>query len=175
MRTKRKIVSSNDEKGFGFIAPSSGGKEMSVHISSFKDHNQRSEINQFVTYASSSDRQGRPCATKALLAGDTPDKTKRNNDSVLIVVAAFFLIIVGVSALTGRVPALILALYLVASLLTFIIYAIDKSAAKRGAWRTPESNLHLLSLALGVGRVLSSLNISYAINLRNSHSGQFSR
>jgi len=29
------------------------------------------------------------------------------------------------------------------------VYALDKSAAKKGAWRTQESTLHLLSLAGG--------------------------
>jgi uncharacterized membrane protein YsdA (DUF1294 family) len=36
-----------------------------------------------------------------------------------------------------------------ASLLTFIMYAWDKSAAKSGEWRTQESTLHLMSLAGG--------------------------
>ena len=40
-------------------------------------------------------------------------------------------------------------LYLVASLLTFIAYAIDKSAARKGGWRTQESTLHFLSLVGG--------------------------
>nr|WP_295768290.1 DUF1294 domain-containing protein [Rhodoferax sp.] len=35
------------------------------------------------------------------------------------------------------------------SLITFVAYAMDKSAAKRGNWRTPESTLHLLALAGG--------------------------
>jgi len=34
-------------------------------------------------------------------------------------------------------------------MLTFVVYAQDKSAAKRGAWRTPESTLHFLALACG--------------------------
>ncbi|MDP0561987.1 MAG: DUF1294 domain-containing protein [Candidatus Endonucleobacter sp. (ex Gigantidas childressi)] len=38
---------------------------------------------------------------------------------------------------------------MVASLLTFLIYAIDKSAAKRGGWRIKESTLHVLSLIGG--------------------------
>lgn len=33
--------------------------------------------------------------------------------------------------------------------MTFFIYAIDKSAARRSAWRTPERTLHLLALAGG--------------------------
>lgn len=43
----------------------------------------------------------------------------------------------------------IAAWYTVASVITFFIYAIDKSAARRGAWRTPERTPHLLALAGG--------------------------
>lgn len=38
---------------------------------------------------------------------------------------------------------------MVASVVTFIAYAADKSAAAKGAWRTRESTLHFLSLAGG--------------------------
>ncbi len=78
-----------------------------------------------------------------------PNEIKRNDRLLLIIGAALFLVIVGLFVLVNSIPPLILALYLIASLLTFIIYAADKSAARRGAWRTPESTLHLLSLAGG--------------------------
>jgi uncharacterized membrane protein YsdA (DUF1294 family)/cold shock CspA family protein len=150
MRTKGKITSWNDEKGFGFITPIAGGKRIFIHIKAFRNRNRRPAIDQIVTYALSSDRQGRPCAVEAIFAGDRqPEKTKQKNGSLSIVVAAFFLIIVGGSVLLSRIPPHILALYLVLSLLTFIMYALDKSAAKNGAWRTQESTLHLLSLAGG--------------------------
>ena len=150
MRTKGKITSWNDEKGFGFITPSAGGKQVFVHIKAFNNRNRRPEINQLVTYGLSNDKLGRPCAVKATLAGDRlPQKTKQKNGSLSVIVAASFLIIVGVSVFTSKIPPLILAVYMVASLLTFIMYAVDKSAAKKGAWRTQESTLHLLSLAGG--------------------------
>ena len=43
----------------------------------------------------------------------------------------------------------IAAAYAGMSLLTFIIYAIDKAAARAQRRRTPESTLHLLALACG--------------------------
>ena len=150
MRTKGEITSWNDEKGFGFITPVAGGKRVFVHVKAFSNNNRRPEINQLVTYSLSSDKQGRPRAANATLAGDRlPEKTKRTNSTVSTIGAAFFLVIVAISALTAKVPPLILAVYVVGSLFTFIIYAVDKSAAKNGEWRTKENTLHLLSLAGG--------------------------
>jgi len=150
MRNKGKITSWNDEKGYGFITPSVGGKQIFVHISAFSNRNRPPEINQLVTYSLSSDKQGRACAAMVTLPGDRlPQKTKQKNGSLSVIAAAFFLAIVGVSVLTAKIPPLILALYIVASLITFIVYAVDKSAAKKGIWRTQESTLHLLSLTGG--------------------------
>jgi len=148
MRVKGKLTFWNDKKGFGFITAVAGGKQVFIHIKAFSNRNRRPEINQIVTYTLSTDKQGRPCAVKATLSGDRLPE-KRKNGSLSIVAAAFFLVFVGVSVLTARIPPLIFIIYLVASVLAFIVYAFDKSAARRGAWRTQESTLHLLSLAGG--------------------------
>jgi uncharacterized membrane protein YsdA (DUF1294 family)/cold shock CspA family protein len=150
MRTKGKLTSWNEEKGFGFITPMGKGKQTFIHITAFSNRNRRPEVGQMVTYELSSDKQGRPRAIKATLTGDRlPEKAKRSNGLLSIVVAVCFLIIVGISVLSARIPLHILALYVAASLLTFIMYAWDKSAAKSGEWRTQESTLHLMSLAGG--------------------------
>jgi uncharacterized membrane protein YsdA (DUF1294 family) len=39
--------------------------------------------------------------------------------------------------------------YAVLSAISFVVYGIDKLAAKRGRWRKPETALHLLALAGG--------------------------
>lgn len=49
----------------------------------------------------------------------------------------------------GQLPWWVLGAALAVNLLTFLVYAIDKSAAQNGQWRTKESHLHLLSLAGG--------------------------
>ena len=43
----------------------------------------------------------------------------------------------------------VLGVYLILSAISFAAYALDKSAAQRGAWRTSETTLHLLALAGG--------------------------
>ncbi|HAT30975.1 MAG TPA: DUF1294 domain-containing protein [Janthinobacterium sp.] len=62
---------------------------------------------------------------------------------------ALFGILYAGATLAWDVPALAAALYLALSLLCFGAYALDKSAAKAGRRRTPESTLLLLGLAGG--------------------------
>lgn len=49
----------------------------------------------------------------------------------------------------GYTPLLVAAIFGIISIVAFAVYYKDKSAAVRGAWRTPESTLHLLSLMCG--------------------------
>ncbi|WP_324102244.1 DUF1294 domain-containing protein [Noviherbaspirillum sp.] len=53
------------------------------------------------------------------------------------------------AVLAGKLPSLILAGYCVASVVACVAYALDKSAARRDAWRISERTLHLLGLAGG--------------------------
>lgn len=56
----------------------------------------------------------------------------------------------GSSALAlGPARPTVLGVYVVMSLIAFVMYGVDKSAAERGHWRTPELTLHLVSLAGG--------------------------
>ena len=47
------------------------------------------------------------------------------------------------------ISPLVLIGYAVASVITFFVYGLDKRAARRGGWRTPEATLHLLELLGG--------------------------
>lgn len=52
-------------------------------------------------------------------------------------------------AANGRFTWMLLLVLAGLNMVTFLAYWQDKSAARRSAWRTPESTLHLLSLAGG--------------------------
>lgn len=66
-----------------------------------------------------------------------------------IIIAVFFLLLVAVLALAGNISTWLLGVYAGASLITFIVYAVDKSASRKRGQRTPETTLHVLSLIGG--------------------------
>ena len=60
-----------------------------------------------------------------------------------------FAVLLSGAVLAGAMPAIVAIAYLVLSLVTFLAYALDKSAAEAGRWRTRESTLHAFGLAGG--------------------------
>jgi len=72
MRTKGKIASWNHDKSFGFITPDDGGKRIFVHITAFTNRQKKPQINQPVSYSTSTDKQARPCAVKVSRGGEKP-------------------------------------------------------------------------------------------------------
>ena len=150
MRTQGKITHWNEQKGYGFITPASGAKQVFVHISSFGNRQNPPKLNQAVSFSMSTDKQGRPCAVQVRRAGETSPKTAKFFTSFfMILIAIAFIAFVNVSVLLFDIPIQVLYLYLATSVLTLLLYAKDKWAAKRDAWRTPEGTLHLLSLLGG--------------------------
>lgn len=64
--------------------------------------------------------------------------------------------------------ALLLAVYIIMSLLTYLAYAADKAAARSGAFRTQESALHLLELFGGwPGALLAQRSLRHKTRKRS--------
>jgi uncharacterized membrane protein YsdA (DUF1294 family)/cold shock CspA family protein len=149
MRKKGRITTWNDEKGYGFISLFEGGSRIFIHINEFDKRNRRPAVDDIVTFTMSADARGRPCAKSPRIAG-VPKASRPDRSSIMSdVVAASFLLVVFGAASASTVPPLVAPYYLIISAVTFIAYAIDKSAARSGSWRTSESTLHLLALAGG--------------------------
>jgi uncharacterized membrane protein YsdA (DUF1294 family)/cold shock CspA family protein len=163
MRSKGKIASWNDDKGYGFITPLAGGKRVFIHIKALSNRKRRPEVNDVVTYSLSKDKQGRPCAANATLAGDKlKRKTAQKSNPFALLFALAFLFAIGVSVATGALPGIILVAYVAMSLITFAAYAFDKSAAKGGRWRTSEGTLQFLGLIGGwPGAVLAQQTLRH--------------
>ncbi|MET0980819.1 MAG: DUF1294 domain-containing protein [Telluria sp.] len=60
-----------------------------------------------------------------------------------------FALVYAAASFIWELPLLVGGAYLVISLTCFVAYALDKSAARKKGWRTPERTLLLLGLACG--------------------------
>ena len=147
MRHEGKITKWNDERGFGFITPRGGGDRVFVHIKAFSNRHRRPLDGEIVTYEVASDDRGRKRAEHVAFLGDSSIPAQGGGLSFTI--SVLFLMFVAVSVLLGQLPFVVLGIYLVASAVSFWVYAHDKAAAKRAEWRTRENTLHVLSLLGG--------------------------
>ncbi|PKO86455.1 MAG: DUF1294 domain-containing protein [Betaproteobacteria bacterium HGW-Betaproteobacteria-12] len=152
MRLQGRISQWKDEQGFGFITPNCGGERLFLHIRAFARGQPRPAGDEIVTYEMARDDKGRPRAAavqfvrpagqKRMPAGPTSKRWP-------LILAALFLALLAVSALAGKLPAMLPVIYCGLSVVAFLAYALDKSAARNGRWRTQENTLHLLALAGG--------------------------
>jgi uncharacterized membrane protein YsdA (DUF1294 family)/cold shock CspA family protein len=157
---KGRISHWNDEKGYGFIAPIDGGKELFFHVSSLADRHRRPREHEPVSYRASTGRNGKPCAVDIdYLRSPAGTALPR---SPVVLLALSFLVVVLVAVLAKALPPVVLVLYIAMSLLTYWMYAADKTAAKRDAWRVSEKILHILSLAGGwPGAILAQTRLRH--------------
>lgn len=150
MRYQGKLITWKDDKGFGFVVQNGGTEQVFVHIREFTSRRRRPVVNEIISYEIATDAQGRKQARNVSQVGTATNATSpvKTGNFTLILAAAFLMFLCAAAAL-GKLPLAVPGLYLAASLIAYFVYAIDKSAARQGAWRTQESTLHLLSLIDG--------------------------
>jgi len=151
-RYQGKITSWKDDQGYGFITPNGGGPAVFVHIKSFSDRSNRPVVDNVVTFELTENERGQPRAGKVAFvraAASRQASARTGRQSLSLPVAAGFLIVLAAAVLAGKVPRFVFAAYIGLSVITWIAYAIDKSAAQNDRWRTKESTLHMLSLVGG--------------------------
>lgn len=155
MRFEGTLKTWNDERGFGFIESIQGGQEIFVHVKAFKTRTGRPQINQMFSFEIELGPQGKKRAKNVAPVRSVRTRPNTRGESpaqwgtASLFAIPVFLILFAAASLLWRPPLWFAAAYVVGSALTFLAYAVDKSAARRQAWRTPESTLHLLALAGG--------------------------
>jgi uncharacterized membrane protein YsdA (DUF1294 family) len=136
------------DQGLVFISPMGGGDSVFVLVKSFSCRQRRPVGNEIVTYDVISVGKGRRRAEHVSFMGEDPPNPKRDRTAWIALPVLFFMF-VAAAVLDGRLPFAVPGLYLVVSTITVLVYGWDKSAARKGRWRTSESTLHALSLVGG--------------------------
>lgn len=157
------LTSWNDDRGFGFLTTNVGDRRVFVHISAFPRSALRPVLGEPVSFEIETASDGRSVARRVsaerLAQASTPEPpaplqrsrfrrtlaARRPASFDYLAIVAFGLVYVAVSVV-WPMPPWVLGVYLLTSILSFVVYAVDKKAATRGAWRISESSL----LALGI-------------------------
>lgn len=94
-----KLTTWKDEKGFGFIKPEDGSKEVFLHISALKGANRRPKVGDTILYDRITQPDGKICATRASIQGvpvrslPTQKKPKQRNLLSTVMGIAIFAIV----------------------------------------------------------------------------------
>lgn len=150
MRLQGRITDWRDEQGYGFIRSHDRGEQAFVHISSFSGNARRPVEGDLVSYVLVRDENGRRQARDVRLVADRRRRDRRRSEGRLQFVLFFgmALLLVVLTALE-QLPVWVPGVYFILSVITYFAYSQDKTAARRGRWRTPESTLHVLALIGG--------------------------
>lgn len=155
MRFTGTLSSWNDDRGFGFIQPHQGGQEVFVHIKSFPPGSGRPVVGLPLSFEVELGPQGKKRA-KSVEFMRVPRPQRRQNEEApaawtlpRVLVLPIFGLVYWQVASRWPVSQWVAVAYVLASVAAFFAYAFDKAAARRGAWRTPESTLHAFGLACG--------------------------
>jgi len=149
MRYLGKIIKWNDEKGFGFVVPKGGNQPVFVHVRGFSNRQRRPLVDAIVSYELGSDVQGRCCAEDVRYSDEKQTTIELRISIVPMLCALLFSALLAVMVWSKHIQMVVAIAYLMVSLVTFMAYALDKSAARSGQWRTQESTLFFFGLVCG--------------------------
>jgi uncharacterized membrane protein YsdA (DUF1294 family)/cold shock CspA family protein len=177
-----------DDRGFGFIQPADGSPEVFLHISELKDVSRRPIVGDTIYYYVSK-QDGKVRASNAFILGarlkpvsqSSPSSNRATMQSEPLypfpvleaVVLSIFPMVGAIHFLLKTGNPLLLILYGVMGLGSFVLYADDKLRAKQGAWRRPEKMLILCDLAGGwIGGFIAQRRLNHKVS-KSSYQGTF--
>lgn len=138
---KGKIIEWNDAKGYGFSVDDDTKLKAFVHISQVTKSYRRPQVGDKVRYDLEKDDRGRLNAKNVAII------SRRLPGNIAFVILCTFVSVASIVLFDGRLWLLLW--YLLLSVITYTIYAIDKKSAQRSGRRISENTLLLWGLLGG--------------------------
>lgn len=143
-------------KGLGFVVPDAGGERLLLRRADLQGRLKargQPELGEAVRYTP---RDGMAKAVHSLRASPAaqapykaPPRPQSGPSSARLLVIPVFGLLLGALQMSWAMPRIVPTLYSALSLALFIVYGLDKWAAKRGRARVAETSLHLIALLGG--------------------------
>jgi uncharacterized membrane protein YsdA (DUF1294 family)/cold shock CspA family protein len=138
-----RLIKWDSEKGYGFLRV--GSQDVFLHIRDFAERHKTPEAGDRIRFSMGTDTRGRTCALNAVHFNDG-GRFGAGDFLFLILLLCAPTLALHKLAFDPRVT-IISAIGL--SVVTYLIYALDKMCARARDWRIPETTLQLLALAGG--------------------------
>lgn len=164
-----RIIKYDAEKKFGFIQ-TKNNKDIFFHIREFRPRREP-VVGEQIVFELGEDNQGRICAVniqelsfviqkeqerqikiQRRQAYEAHQERQEQKHGVLNAVCIFslvYLILIAIAVLFFNISKIILVWYVIISIVSFIVYYLDKVAAENDERRTPEKTLHLIDVLGG--------------------------
>jgi uncharacterized membrane protein YsdA (DUF1294 family)/cold shock CspA family protein len=152
MRFVGRVSDWNDDKGYGFVVPHDSGDRVFVHIKAFQPGSRRPVDGDLISYAITRGVRGLTNATEVRFAGQRIEGRKPATPPMRIqrmLLGIVSLLTIALGAVFGILPLVMAIACLLLSMVSYLMYWLDKEAAQRGAQRIPENTLHLVDLLGG--------------------------
>jgi uncharacterized membrane protein YsdA (DUF1294 family)/cold shock CspA family protein len=166
IKVEGKIISWNDDKGYGFASTKTKGSEIFVHIKDFEPADYRPCVDQLISFDITEREKGKPKAELILFRGERLQrKTLKNSLSALffsLCIILLFAAFLAYGVMKSKLVLSIAGMYFVLSVYTYYIYTKDKAAARVNQWRISEATLQFWALCGGwPGAVLAQVMLNH--------------
>ncbi len=159
-----RVVRWEAERGFGFILSASTQDKVFFHIRDFRGAPEpllQMVVEYEEIHVGGKGRRAvavRPVGSHAVPRASAPERPARKNTrarapatgaALITLLTLCWLVVIGWALWIERLPLWGAGALVALNLLTLWLYAADKNAARAGAWRVSENQLHLLALLGG--------------------------
>lgn len=157
MPQQGRLVDWNDARGFGFIRAEEG-ERVFIHVSAIRHLGRRPEIGDTMRFVTGFSSSGRIEAKSVQILGATADPPTRRQEvsraraslgwrlQAVLVIAA----LLAAAIALGRLPIAFAVAYGVMSVVSLVLYDMDKRAAVSGRWRVSEATLLGMDFCFGL-------------------------